>query len=72
MSGWRRRVFNAPGLTQCPSGPYLDKLARRWTRTIQVTSAGYDNIGAVLTSMGVEFEPFVGAYDSNLVRELRN
>jgi hypothetical protein len=67
MSSWRRRVFNAPGLTQCPSGPYLDKLARRWSRTVQVTSPGYDNIGAVLTVMSVAFEPFAGAYDSDLL-----
>jgi hypothetical protein len=67
MSGWRRRVFDAPGLTQCPSGPYLDKLARRWSRKIQVTSPGYDNIGAVLTSMGVTFDRFASAYDSDLL-----
>jgi hypothetical protein len=67
MSGWRRRVFDAPGLTQCPAGPYLDKLARRWSRKIQVTSPGYDNIGAVLTSIGVKFEPFASAYDSDLL-----
>lgn len=67
MSGWRRRVFDSPGLTQCPSGPYLDKLARRWTRTIQVTTSGYDDIGAVLTALGVTFEPFTGGYDSDLL-----
>lgn len=67
MSGWRRRVFNAPGLTQCPAGPYLEKLAQRWSRKIQVTSPGYDNIGAVLTSMGVTFDPFASAYDSDLL-----
>jgi len=67
MSGWRRRVFDAPGLTQCPAGPYIDKLARRWSRTVQVTSPGYDDIGAVLTSMGVVFEPFNGSYDSDLL-----
>jgi hypothetical protein len=32
-----------------------------------VTSPHYDNIGDVLTSMGVEFEPFAGAYDSDLL-----
>ncbi len=50
MSGWRRRVFDSPGLTQAPPGPYLEKLARRWQRKIYVTSAGYDDIGQVLTS----------------------
>jgi hypothetical protein len=67
MSGWRRRVFDAPGLTQSPPGPYLAKLARRWSRKIYVTSPGYDNIGEVLNSMGVVFEPFKGAYDCDLL-----
>jgi hypothetical protein len=67
MSGWRRRVFDAPGLTQVPPGPYLDKLARRWSRTIYVTSSGWDNIGEVLTSMGVMFEPFRGEFDCDLL-----
>ena len=67
MSGWRRRVFDAPGLTQSPPGPYLAKLARRWSRTIYVTSPGFDNIGQVLTSMGVVFEPFSGKYDCDLL-----
>jgi hypothetical protein len=30
MSGWNRRVFNSPGLTQVPPGPHLAKLASRW------------------------------------------
>jgi hypothetical protein len=34
MSGWRRKVFDAPGLTQAPPGQYLEKMARRWTRKI--------------------------------------
>jgi hypothetical protein len=67
MSGWRRRVFDAPGLTQSPPGPYLAKLARRWSRKIYVTSSGWDNIGEVLSSMGVLFEPFRGAYDCDLL-----
>ena len=67
MSGWRRRVFDAPGLTQAPPGPYLDKLARRWSRKIYVTSPGYDNIGEVLNSMGVMFEPFRGEFDCDLL-----
>ena len=67
MSGWRRRVFDAPGLTQVPPGPYLDKLARRWSRKIYVTSSGWDNIGEVLSSMGVTFEPFRGEFDCDLL-----
>jgi hypothetical protein len=67
MSGWRRRVFDAPGLTQAPPGPYLEKLARRWSRKIYVTSPGYDNIGEVLSSMGVMFEPFRGEFDCDLL-----
>jgi hypothetical protein len=67
MSGWRRRVFDSPGLTQSPPGPYLEKLARRWGRKIYVTSPGWDNIGEVLTSMGVSFEPFQGDYDCDLL-----
>jgi hypothetical protein len=67
MSGWRRRVFDSPGLTQSPPGPYLAKLARRWSRKIYVTSPGYDNIGDVLNSMGVTFEQFRGEYDCDLL-----
>jgi hypothetical protein len=67
MSGWRRRVFEAPGLTQSPPGPHLARLARRWSRKICVTSSGYDNIGEVLSSMGIAFEPFTGDYDCDLL-----
>jgi hypothetical protein len=67
MSDWRRRPFNSPGLTQAPPGPYIAKLARRWSRKVYVTSKGFDNIGKVLRSMGVEFEPFKGAYDCDLL-----
>jgi hypothetical protein len=67
MSGWRRRVFDSPGLTQSPPGPHLAKLARRWSRKIYVTSPRWDNIGEVLSSMGVRFEPFRGAYDCDLL-----
>ena len=67
MSGWRRRLFDSPGLTQSPPGPHLAKLARRWSRKICVTSSGYDNIGEVLSSMGVMFEPFMGVYDCDLL-----
>jgi hypothetical protein len=67
MSGWRRRTFDSPGLTQAPPGPYVAKLARRWSRKVYVTSKGFDNIGKVLRSMGVAFEPFKGAYDCDLL-----
>jgi hypothetical protein len=67
MSGWRRRTFNAPGLTQAPAGPYVAKLAKRWTRKIYVTSSGYDDIGQILRSMMVPFEPFRGEYDADLL-----
>jgi hypothetical protein len=36
MSSWLRRVFNSPGLTQSPPGPYLEKIAWRWKRKIYV------------------------------------
>jgi hypothetical protein len=32
MSGWRRRAFDSPGLTQTPPGPHVAKLAKRWSR----------------------------------------
>ena len=67
MSGWRRKVFDSPGLTQAPPGPYLAKLARRWSRKIYVTAPGWDDIGQVLASMGVAFEPFAGDYDCDLL-----
>lgn len=67
MSGWRRRAFDSPGLTQVPPGPFAAKLARRLSRTIYVTSPGWDNIGEVLSSMGVAFEPFSGGYDCDLL-----
>jgi hypothetical protein len=54
-------------LTQSPPGPHLAKLARRWSRKIYVTSPGWDNIGEVLNSMGVMFEPFRGRYDCDLL-----
>jgi hypothetical protein len=60
-------VFDSPGLTQSPPGPHLAKLARRWSRKIYVTSPGWDNIGEVLSSMGVMFEPFRGGYDCDLL-----
>jgi hypothetical protein len=60
-------VFDAPGLTQSPPGPHLAKLARHWSRKIYVTSPGYDDIGEVLSSMGVMSELFKGGYDGDLL-----
>jgi hypothetical protein len=60
-------VFHSPGLTQFPPGPHLAKLARHWSRKIYVTSPHWDDIGEVLSSMGVMFEPFRGAYDCDLL-----
>jgi hypothetical protein len=42
-------------------------MARRWRRKIYVTSSGYDDIGKVLKSMGMVFEPFLGDYDCDLL-----
>jgi hypothetical protein len=60
-------MFDSPGMTQFPPGPHLAKLARHWSRKIYVTSPRWDNIGEVLSSMGVMFEPFRGAYDCDLL-----
>jgi hypothetical protein len=67
MTTWRRRTFDAPGLTQAPPGPYAAELARRSIGTIRVSSPRYDNIGEVLTSMGIGFEPFAGDLDCDLL-----
>jgi hypothetical protein len=67
MSGWRRKTFDSPGLTQAPPGPYVAKVARRWTRKVYVTTPGWDDIGEVLRSMGVAYEPFAGQYDCDLL-----
>jgi hypothetical protein len=60
-------MFDSPGMTQFPPGPHLAKLAQHWSRKIYVTSPRWDNIGEVLSSMGVMFEPFRGAYDCDLL-----
>jgi hypothetical protein len=63
-SRWRRRAFDAFGVTEYPPGP---NLARIGNQKVYVTRPGNDNIGAILTSMGVEFEPFQGNFDCNLL-----
>jgi hypothetical protein len=67
MARWQRRTFTSVGLTQVPPGPYIGQLAKRSVGTIKVTRPNYDNIGAVLTTMGVTYEPFDGAYDCDLL-----
>lgn len=64
---WQRKAFDSFGLTQLPAGPYLDQLARHSIGTIRVTTPGFDNIGEVLTIMGVAYEPYFGQYDCDLL-----
>lgn len=47
-------------MTEFPPGPQLGRLGNR---KVFVTTSGYDDIGAVLRSMNVEFEPFAGSFD---------
>lgn len=63
-SKWRKRSFDAPWITEYPPGPNLSRLNNQ---KVYVTSSGFDNIGEILTSMGVEYEPFEGRYDSSLL-----
>src|SRR5450830_1754287 len=65
MTRWSKRSFTARGLTQHPPGRHLDALTP--VQRICVTSPGYDNIGEVLTSMKVGFEPFTGNYDCSIL-----
>ena len=63
-SGWRRRKFDGSGLTQYPPGPHLEK----WNRQrVLVTTPHYDDIGQILKSMKVEFKPFRGTYDCEIL-----
>lgn len=64
MSRWRRRVMDSTGATEYPPGPHLSRIGQQ---KVFVTRPGYDNIGEILTSMGVEFEPFEGAFDCSLL-----
>lgn len=54
-------------MTEYPPGPNLAALAAIGRQKIYVTSPHYDNIGKVLSSLGVEFEPFAGHYDCDLL-----
>lgn len=60
----RRRAFDAAGVTELPPGPNLARIGRQ---KVYVTQPGFDDIGEILTSMGVEFEPFAGVFDSSLL-----
>lgn len=63
---WNKRSFDSQGLTQHPPGPHLAALAPRLK--IRVTSVGrWDDIGQVLQSMGVDFEPFESQYDAAIL-----
>lgn len=63
-SGWRRRKFDGSGLTQYPPGQHLEK----WNRQrVLVTTPGWDDIGQILRSMNVEFKPFRGSYDCEIL-----
>lgn len=64
MSRWRRRAMDSTGVTEFPPGPHLSRLGQQ---KVFVTRAGNDNIGEILTSMGVEFEPFEGSFDCSLL-----
>ena len=50
---------------------YCDQLIldppRSAKKTIYVSSSGFDNIGDVLTSMGVSFSPFTGRFDCDIL-----
>ncbi|USI89650.1 hypothetical protein [Rhodococcus pyridinivorans] len=63
-SKWRRRVFDAVGVTEFPPGPNLARIGRQ---KVYVTRPGFDNIGEILGSMDVEFEPFDGNFDCSLL-----
>ena len=63
---WNKRAFGSQGLTQYPVGPHLVALTPKLK--IRVTTVGtWDNIGQVLTSMNVEFEPFGGLFEAAIL-----
>lgn len=49
------------------TGPTLDALAVIGRQTIYVTGPGYDDIGKLLSALGVEYKLFNGKYDCNLL-----
>jgi hypothetical protein len=64
MTRWSRQTFTAFGVTQSPPGPHLDRLNHR---KVYVTAPGNDNIGQILASMNVSYEPFKGDYDCTIL-----
>lgn len=63
---WSRRPFQSRGFTQYPVGPHLSALKPKLK--LRVTSVGrWDNIGQVLQSMGVEYEPFDSTFDASIL-----
>ncbi len=56
--------MDSTGVTEYPPGPNLSRLGQQ---KVFVTRPGNDNIGEILTSMGVEFEPFQGSFDCSLL-----
>lgn len=63
---WNKRSFESQGLTQHPVGPHLAALTPKLK--IRVSAVGrWDDIGEVLTSMGVDFELFDGQYDAAIL-----
>lgn len=63
-SKWKKRTFDSPWVTEFPPGPHVGKLA---SNKVYVTSPGFDNIGEILTSMNVEYEPFAGQFDCSIL-----
>jgi hypothetical protein len=57
---WNKRSFSSSGVTEYPTGPNLYRLD---PRRIFVTRPSYDNIGEILESMNIKFEPFTGEFD---------
>jgi len=67
MGNWRKRKLESVvGVTEYPAGPNLAALAAIGRQKIYVTTSGYDDIGRVLTAIGVDYEPFAGTYDCDL------
>lgn len=63
---WNKRAFNSYGLTQFPAGAHLAALTPKFK--VRVTSVGaWDDIGEVLTGMGVEFDLFESQYDASIL-----
>lgn len=56
--------MDATGVTEYPPGPNLERFGQQ---KVFVTRPGNDNIGEILSSMSVEFEPFRGSFDCSLL-----